>query len=189
MSSALDRAFEQLRPPVLAGMVAAVFALTALAAWQFGFRGALEEQSTLTLRLDQLRKAAQDDGHLNAEIERTNAQLEVLDARLAFVDSSRGDTMVSTLMRALDELARVHGVEILRLDPSGSNEVNGFIELPLVVQARGSYFALYAWTSQLDERIDNVTVKDVEIRPAEANGERMMTLVMAMYRSVTEAAS
>lgn len=187
MTPTLDHALEQLRPSVLAGVLASVFALTVLAAWQFGIRGAINEKSMLAARLVQLREALQDDRYLATEIEHTNARLEALDARMAFAGSGRSDTIVSNLMRTLDELARRHAVELLRLDPSGTNEVNGFIELPLVVEARGSYFALYAWTSALDEQIDNVTVKDVEIRPSGQDNERSMTLVMAVYRSAAEA--
>ena len=132
------------------------------------------KQEEQTLRVDFEQKAFEA-----ANLEAYKAQLAEMEERFgALVAQLPSETEVPGLLEDITDKGELNGLNIVRIDLLDEQEQNFYVELPIAIEAIGSYHDIGAFISGMAGLPRIVTLHDFEII-IDGNGSNM--LEMSVY--------
>ncbi len=139
----MDPSFESfLRRPLYqrASVLIAIIGLV-IVGFYFGlYQGQLEEMASLERRLDVATSKLAENQRIAANLPMFRAEYERLQAQLNEALSELPDKKeLPKLLRAVGELAREQGLEVLKFKPAPEVTKGFYAEVPVDLQLRGSY--------------------------------------------------
>lgn len=97
-----------------------------------------------------------------------------------------GPTTVLALIGALDASARRNGVAVTATAPLPIRVVAGLSEVPLDVQASGTYAALQAWLADIGREVPTAAVGRIDLLPGSAPDKRAARVHVALYLAAVQ---
>jgi len=97
-----------------------------------------------------------------------------------------GPTTVLALIGALDASARRNGVAVTATAPLPIRVVAGLSEVPLDVQASGTYAALQAWLADIGREVPTAAVGRIDLLPGSAPDRRAARVHVALYLAAVQ---
>ena len=129
------------------------------------------KQEEQTLRVDFEQKAFEA-----ANLEAYKAQLAEMEARFgALVAQLPSETEVPGLLEDITDKGELNGLNIERIDLLDEQEQNFYVELPIAIEAIGSYHDIGAFISGMAGLPRIVTLHDFEII-IDGNGSNMLEM-------------
>ena len=166
-------------PLLLGGVLLIVGALL----WSVGVRAPLAQ-----LRLQQTERARLVAG--GADPQRAVRDEQQLVADIAVIEKQLGFESVplapeQAQLRLIDGVQRSaerHQVQLRAVAPGPARALAGFDELPVDVEAYGSYAALTGWMAQLDNVAPTAAVLSFDLQAGTSAARRSVKLRMAVYQ-------
>lgn len=176
MNEALHAALARMPVRQLRLLAAGVVAIVAMATWALAVRAPWMALRTVQARLVATPAAPPASAPTPQVAAPALTQLErAAAARAAGPDSVLG------LIGAIDASARRHGVAVTAAQPLPVRTVAGLRELPLDVQASGTYAALQAWLAAIERELPAAALGQIDLRPGVAVNQREARVHVALY--------
>jgi Tfp pilus assembly protein PilO len=121
---------------------------------------------------------------LAAETEQLVQQVAALDKRAQGAALGLSvDQAVVQLMRKLDHSAGLSGVVLTGVKPGTGKRVLMFDEIPLDVEARGTYAALVEWLQAVERGDGTFAITQFEMKPGAPSSQLVISLKLAAYHA------
>ena len=172
----------------LALVLGGVLAIVLVQAWLALLRQPLAEY--LQLKRDRVAldtdTAVHQPARLAVEVEQAERQVAALEQRLPDARGttpSAADASTVLIVDRLAGLARGSGVALGSMRPGSVRRVLAFDETTFNVHATGSYPALVAWLTRVEQELEPWVVTQLSIRRGESGAALDIDLRLAAYRA------
>lgn len=176
-------ALARMAPRQLQLLLAGVLAILAALLWTFAIRAplaTLKAQQTERTRLESAgadpRRAALEEIALTSQIAAIEGQLGLQGQRLG-AEQAR-----IRLIDGVQASAGRHAVTLRSVTPAPARMLARFEELPVDVQANGSYAAVQAWLHELDGAAPTAAVLSFDMAAGVQASERLVNVKVAVYQ-------
>lgn len=178
----MDSVLNKIEPRVVIFLMLSAFLLTLLAAYLYLFKPSLtmldQHQQTLLL-LESEMQTGVPLKKLNIELQQ---QLKTLEAKISAGDENLSKSqMIARVIAQLDSLATDNRLQLVSVAPGIASQVFMFEELPFSVEIIGSYFDIYTWLSDVNNKLGPTIVKSFEISTVGNDNLRKMNMHIVSY--------
>lgn len=157
-------------------LAAGIVAIAAMGTWTLAVRA-----PWMTLRTVQARLVATPAAPASAAAAPRAAAPALTQLERAAAARAAGPDSALGLIGAIDASARRHGVAVTAAQPLPVRTVAGLRELPLDVQASGTYAALQAWLAAIERDLPAAALGQVDLQPGTAANRREAKVHVALY--------
>lgn len=173
---------EQVQPSVRIFLMAAILALTVLAAWLYLFKKPLKAYQQAGQTLEMLQNEVTTGISLPEQLGNTQQSIKTLQQQLyGLAPTLPPHQKIAFVIGQLGALSGNHKVTLNSIKPGEVNPVFMFQELPFSIEISGTYFSLFAWLQQVEQELGPITVKDFDLQPELLGDKVRMKLTLVSY--------
>lgn len=174
---------------LLAGLMLLLAGVLLFEGWMLLLRKPYTEYRQMHVSRIALDSALGQRADPSGELGRMAEEIRHLQARLSgeMRVPVSDDTMVASVLEALDRSAAAHGVTLSGVKPMERKQLSLFEEVVFDVSAQGAYLRLSEWMLDFGKTLgNNATVTDFDLKTTDAGRQVILTMSVALYRPLKQ---
>ncbi len=174
---------------LLTGLMLLLAGVLLFEGWMLLLRKPYAEYQQMHVSRVALASALGQSADPSGELGKMAEEIRHLQARLSgeMRVSASDDTMVASVIEALDRSAAAHGVTLSGVKPMAKKQVSLFEEVVFEVSAQGAYLRLSEWMLDFGKTLgNNATVTDFDLKTTDAGRQVILTMNVALYRPLKQ---